>query len=81
MITGLRYYLKSYSSLPQVDDRDADIADPWEGPETYAEDYYAGGNIPSNPSHITNPHVLPNEVEDDDDQQDEEGQSRHIPIQ
>ena len=38
----------------------ADIPDPWEGPSTFAEDYYSGGDVPPD---ARNPHMLPNELE------------------
>ena len=39
-----------------------DLADPWAGPSTYAEDFYSGGDSRSALSAGTNPHLLPAEV-------------------
>lgn len=38
----------------------ADLADPWEGPSTYAEDFYSGGEVPTS---ATDAHNLPAEGE------------------
>ena len=47
-------------------EREVDIADPWEGPNTFAEDYYSGGDFLAEARGAADPHVLPNEVEDDE---------------
>ena len=47
-------------------EREVDIADPWEGPNTFAEDYYSGGDFLAEARSAADPHVLPNEVEDDE---------------
>ncbi|TBU23796.1 hypothetical protein BD311DRAFT_767691 [Dichomitus squalens] len=39
-----------------------DIQDPWQGPSTYAEDFYSGGDMPTDVlEHGGNPHLLPTE--------------------
>nr|VWO98562.1 cAMP dependent protein kinase catalytic subunit [Ganoderma boninense] len=52
---------------PRVrDEAEVDIEDPWQGPRTYAEDFYAGGDVPSEVlDHAGDPHVLPTEKEND----------------
>ena len=43
-----------------------DIQDPWQGPSTYAEDFYSGGDMPNDLlEHGGNPHLLPTEDEPD----------------
>ncbi|KAI9064528.1 hypothetical protein FKP32DRAFT_1685428 [Trametes sanguinea] len=52
-----------------------DIDDPWRGPATYAEDFYSGGDLPASSAKHGDPHVLPNEG--DDQQGDENEQAVH----
>ena len=47
-------------------EHEVDIADPWEGPSTFAEDFYSGGDFPAEARGAAGPHVLPNEEEDDE---------------
>lgn len=42
-----------------------DIVDPWEGPSTYAEDFYSGGDVPFG---AADAHLLPTEVYDVQDE-------------
>ncbi|OCH89869.1 hypothetical protein OBBRIDRAFT_637923 [Obba rivulosa] len=39
-----------------------DLPDPWDGPRTYAEDFYSGGDIPESSVREANAHILPTEV-------------------
>ncbi|KAM5542869.1 hypothetical protein V8D89_003253 [Ganoderma adspersum] len=51
-----------------LDEAEVDIEDPWQGPRTYAEDFYAGGDVPGEVlEHADGPHVLPTEDENDVD--------------
>ena len=46
------------------DEAEVDIEDPWQGPRTYAEDFYAGGDVPDSVlDHAGDPHILPTEDE------------------
>nr|VWP01521.1 Alcohol oxidase [Ganoderma boninense] len=56
---------------PRVrDEAEVDIEDPWQGPRTYAEDFYAGGDVPREVlNRAGDPHVLPTEKENDDSAQ------------
>ncbi|KAI0918973.1 hypothetical protein AcV5_002013 [Taiwanofungus camphoratus] len=47
--------------------RSVDLSNPWAGPSTYAEDFYSGGNIRADSYERRNPHVLPTEVDNDDE--------------
>ncbi|KAL7277844.1 hypothetical protein ACG7TL_008790 [Trametes sanguinea] len=49
-----------------------DIDDPWRGPATYAEDFYSGGDLPGSSVKSGDPHVLPNEGDDQESEQAEE---------
>lgn len=40
-------------------DDDVDISDPWEGPRTFAEDFYSGGELRDDPSILTPSHITP----------------------
>ncbi|EMD33122.1 hypothetical protein CERSUDRAFT_98728 [Gelatoporia subvermispora B] len=42
-----------------------DLSDPWDGPRTFAEDYYSGGDIPESSVRDADPHILPSEVNDE----------------
>ncbi|PCH35640.1 hypothetical protein WOLCODRAFT_139997 [Wolfiporia cocos MD-104 SS10] len=45
------------------------LPDPWEGPSTYAEDYYSGGDVRLDSTHNANPHILPAEEASGDETQ------------
>ncbi|KAM5542874.1 hypothetical protein V8D89_003258 [Ganoderma adspersum] len=50
-----------------LDETEVDIEDPWQGPRTYAEDFYAGGDVAGEVlEHADGPHVLPTEDENDE---------------
>ena len=48
-----------------------ELPDPWEGPQIYAEDFYAGGDARVLHAHHPNPHFLEepdvNEIHEEDD--------------
>ncbi|KAI0665657.1 hypothetical protein C8Q78DRAFT_1199021 [Trametes maxima] len=46
----------------------ADIDDPWRGPATYAEDFYAGGEVLDDEVEHSDPHNLPSEEFDNEDE-------------
>ncbi|KAI0332954.1 hypothetical protein GY45DRAFT_1320196 [Cubamyces sp. BRFM 1775] len=54
-----------------------DIDDPWRGPATYAEDFYAGGDVPTSTLEHKDPHTLP--TEDDELPVDEAAQTPDLP--
>ncbi|KAM5542871.1 hypothetical protein V8D89_003255 [Ganoderma adspersum] len=50
-----------------LDETEVDIEDPWQGPRTYSEDFYAGGDVAGEVlEHADGPHVLPTEDENDE---------------
>ncbi|THH33070.1 hypothetical protein EUX98_g1156 [Antrodiella citrinella] len=63
---------------PYEDEQPVDIRDQWEGPSTYAEDYYSSGDLPIGASIEGSAHLLPTEVpvpqveEPIEDQEEEE---------
>ncbi|TCD64552.1 hypothetical protein EIP91_003909 [Steccherinum ochraceum] len=46
-----------------ADERDVELPDKWEGPSTYAEDFYSGGDIPPGASIESSAHLLPTEMD------------------
>ncbi|KAG5647100.1 hypothetical protein DXG03_001471 [Asterophora parasitica] len=50
--------VESKDSLPTSPDYPVEIPDQWEGPRTYAEDYYAGGTVRTSHDVPPNPHHL-----------------------
>ncbi|EDR08877.1 uncharacterized protein LACBIDRAFT_296395 [Laccaria bicolor S238N-H82] len=54
--------LESDTSFPphdtEQDELPVELPDPWEGPQTYAEDFYAGGDARVAHAHHPNPHFL-----------------------
>lgn len=38
---------------------DVDLPDPWDGPRTYAEDFYSGGELRDDPTKLTPTHLTP----------------------
>lgn len=49
-----------------------DIRDPWSGPQTYAEDFYSGGDRPLRHGHPVDAHHI-EDGEEEVDGEDEEG--------
>ncbi|KZT72327.1 hypothetical protein DAEQUDRAFT_809209 [Daedalea quercina L-15889] len=46
-------------------ERGVDIPDSWQGPSTYAEDFYSGGDFIFKGGDATDPHMLPTEEDDE----------------
>ncbi|KAH9941937.1 hypothetical protein B0H21DRAFT_543599 [Amylocystis lapponica] len=51
--------------FPQEEEphRPVDLSDPWDGPNTFAEDFYSGGDVQT--VAVSNPHILPAEEEEE----------------
>ena len=43
----------------QSAERDVDLSDPWDGPRTFAEDFYSGGELRGDSSKLTPSHLTP----------------------
>ncbi|KAF8806537.1 hypothetical protein BYT27DRAFT_6629712 [Phlegmacium glaucopus] len=55
----------SFPSHDEEQERPVDIPDPWVGPRTYAEDFYAGGDVRTHPGQEIDPSLLECTVRDD----------------
>ncbi|CAL1711329.1 unnamed protein product [Somion occarium] len=52
---------------------EVEIPDAWQGPSTYAEDFYSGGDLPPNASQVGSIHLLPTEADAVDLEEEIEG--------